>query len=61
MIKKKSGWNHYLNMPDINIWPIIERVQVHVIEKSDKAKTGRDPYICRKILSDDKKEIVIEI
>lgn len=35
------------------------RVQVYILEKSDKAKTGKDPYICKRVLSDDKKEIVI--
>jgi len=34
-------------------------LQIYVLEKSDKAKTGKDPYIYKKVLSDDKKEIVI--
>ena len=34
-------------------------MQVYIIEKSDKAKTNKDPYICRKILTDDKRAIVI--
>ena len=43
-------------MLNFKIWPILEGMQFHLIEKSDNAI-----YICRKILSDDKKEIVIGI
>ena len=35
------------------------RMQVYMLEKSDKAKANKDSYICKKILIDDKKEIVI--
>ena len=35
-------------------------MQVYILEKSDKVKTDKNPYTCRKVLSDDKKEIVIE-
>ncbi|XP_020255591.1 DNA-directed RNA polymerases IV and V subunit 2-like isoform X1 [Asparagus officinalis] len=35
------------------------RVQVYILEKSDKAKTGKDSHICKRVLSDDKKEITI--
>lgn len=34
-------------------------MQVYVLEKSDKAKTGKDPHIHPRVLSDDKKEIFI--
>lgn len=35
------------------------RLQVYVQEKSDKAKTGNDPHIYKRILSDETKEVVI--
>jgi len=34
-------------------------IHVYITEKSDKAKANEDSYICRKVLSDDKKEIII--
>ncbi|XP_072980708.1 DNA-directed RNA polymerases IV and V subunit 2-like [Typha angustifolia] len=35
------------------------RVQVYTQEKSDKAKSGKDQYVHKRILTDDKKEITI--
>ena len=29
----------------------------YILEKDDKAKTNKNPYTCRKVLSDDKKEM----
>jgi len=36
------------------------RMHVYILEKSNKANTDKSPYICKKVVSDDKKEIVIE-
>ena len=36
------------------------RMRVYILKKIDKAKANKDPYICKKILINDKKEIVIE-
>ena len=36
------------------------RMQVYILEKSEKVKISKNPYTCRKELGDDEKEIVIE-